>query len=105
MSAEFVFMDANACPHCANIINECFKSKDITHMEWLAFSLDLNPIKRMWASLADQLQPINRLQHVHWNFEKDCLLSGVILPKISLILSMPRHHMDCISSYGRQTMY
>ncbi|GFX35264.1 transposable element Tcb1 transposase [Trichonephila clavipes] len=36
MGAEFLFMDDNARPHRANIIDECFQSEDITRMDWPA---------------------------------------------------------------------
>ncbi|GFV65425.1 DDE_3 domain-containing protein [Trichonephila clavipes] len=36
MSAEFLFMDDNARPHRANIVDECFQSEDITRMDWSA---------------------------------------------------------------------
>ncbi|GFW05542.1 transposable element Tc3 transposase [Trichonephila clavipes] len=47
MGAEFLFMDGNARPHRANIVNEneCFKSEDIIRMDWPAFSPDLNPVE------------------------------------------------------------
>ncbi|GFU98750.1 uncharacterized protein TNCV_1214661 [Trichonephila clavipes] len=31
MGAEFLFMDDNAHPHRANIVDECLQSEDITH--------------------------------------------------------------------------
>ncbi|GFX27066.1 transposable element Tcb1 transposase [Trichonephila clavipes] len=34
MSAEFLFMDDNARPHRANIVDECLQSEDITRMDW-----------------------------------------------------------------------
>ncbi|GFT43490.1 transposable element Tcb1 transposase [Trichonephila clavipes] len=33
MAAEFLFMDDNARPHCANIVDECLQSEDITRMD------------------------------------------------------------------------
>ncbi|GFX53868.1 transposable element Tcb1 transposase [Trichonephila clavipes] len=33
ISAEFLFMDDNARSHCANIVDECFQSEDITRMD------------------------------------------------------------------------
>ncbi|GFT65585.1 transposable element Tc3 transposase [Trichonephila clavipes] len=33
MGAEFLFMDDNARPHRANIVDECLQSKDITRMD------------------------------------------------------------------------
>ncbi|GFU24241.1 transposable element Tcb1 transposase [Trichonephila clavipes] len=40
--AEFLFMDDNARPHHANIVDECLQSEDITRMDWPAYSPDLN---------------------------------------------------------------
>ena len=37
MGAAFVFMDDNARPHRANIVNECLQSEAITRTEWPAF--------------------------------------------------------------------
>ncbi|GFW04039.1 transposable element Tcb1 transposase [Trichonephila clavipes] len=36
--AEFLFMDDNARPHRANIVNECLQSDDITRMDWRGYS-------------------------------------------------------------------
>ncbi|GFT92627.1 transposable element Tcb2 transposase [Trichonephila clavipes] len=79
MGAEFLFMDDNACPHRANIVDECLQSEDITRMDWPAYSPDLNPIEH---ALADELQPVNPLPPLYRNFGGHCLMSGVIFPKI-----------------------
>ncbi|GBN86002.1 hypothetical protein AVEN_22953-1 [Araneus ventricosus] len=47
MGAEFLFMDDNARPHRANIVDECLQSEDITRMDWPAYSPDLNPIEHV----------------------------------------------------------
>ncbi|GFV68049.1 transposable element Tc3 transposase [Trichonephila clavipes] len=39
MGAEILFMDDNARPHRANIVDECRQSEDITRMDWPAYSL------------------------------------------------------------------
>ncbi|GFV58030.1 DDE_3 domain-containing protein [Trichonephila clavipes] len=44
MGTEFLFMDDNARPHFANIVDECLQSEDITCTNWPAYSPDLNPI-------------------------------------------------------------
>ncbi|GFU47183.1 DDE_3 domain-containing protein [Trichonephila clavipes] len=33
MGAEFLFMDDNACPYHANIVDKCIQSEDITRMD------------------------------------------------------------------------
>ncbi|GFV73939.1 transposable element Tc3 transposase [Trichonephila clavipes] len=47
MCAEFLFMDVNARPHRANIVDECLQSEDITCMDWPAYSPDLSPIEHV----------------------------------------------------------
>ncbi|GFU85792.1 transposable element Tcb1 transposase [Trichonephila clavipes] len=47
MGAEFLFMDDNARPHRANIVDECLQSEDITRIDWPAYSPGLNPIEHV----------------------------------------------------------
>ncbi|GFV21366.1 transposable element Tcb1 transposase [Trichonephila clavipes] len=47
MGAEFLFKGDNARPHRANTVDECLQSEDITHMDWPAYSPEMNPIEHV----------------------------------------------------------
>ncbi|GFU81030.1 transposable element Tcb2 transposase [Trichonephila clavipes] len=51
MGAEFLFMDENARPHRANIVDECLQSEDIPRMDRPAYSPDLNTMEYVWDML------------------------------------------------------
>ncbi|GFW28088.1 transposable element Tcb1 transposase [Trichonephila clavipes] len=55
MGAEFLFMDDNARPHRANIVDECLQLEDITRMGWPAYSPVLNPIEHVWDMLGQRI--------------------------------------------------
>ncbi|GFY09545.1 transposable element Tc3 transposase [Trichonephila clavipes] len=97
MGAEFLFMDDNARPHRANIVDECLQSEDITRMDWPAYSPDLNPIEHVWDMLGRQIvarQPpptclpeLRRALLDEW-----CDISQDQID--NLLLSMPRHFLS-----------
>ncbi|GFY36393.1 transposable element Tcb1 transposase [Trichonephila clavipes] len=86
MGAELLFMDDNARPHRANIVDEFPQSEDIPRIYWPAYSLDLNPIEHLWDMLGRRIAARQPLPHVYRNFGEHCLTSGVIFPKIRLII-------------------
>ncbi|GFT19073.1 DDE_3 domain-containing protein [Trichonephila clavipes] len=104
MGAEFLFMDDNARPHRLNVVDECLQSEDITHMESLAYSPDLNPIELVWdmvgRRIAAHQSPPTCLPEL-WRALLDewC---NILQDQIdNLILSMPRQCKACIASPGR----
>ncbi|GFU16906.1 DDE_3 domain-containing protein [Trichonephila clavipes] len=79
-------MDDNARPHCANIVDECLQSKDITRMDWPAYSPDLNPIEHVWDMIGRRIEAFQMLPPFYRNFGGHCLMSGEIFLKIRLII-------------------
>ncbi|GFY06318.1 transposable element Tcb1 transposase [Trichonephila clavipes] len=108
VGAEFLFMDDNARPHRANIVDECLQSGDITRMDWPAYSPDLNPIEHMWDMLSQRIAarqpPPTCLPELRRALLDECCN----IPQDqtdNLILSISRRCKACIVSYGRHTPY
>ncbi|GFT52316.1 transposable element Tcb2 transposase [Trichonephila clavipes] len=108
MGAEFLFMDGNARPHHANIVDECLQSEDITRMDWPAISTDLIPIEHVWDMLGRRITdrqppPICLPELLSELLDEWCNIPQDQID--NLILSMPRHCKVCIASSGRHTPY
>ncbi|GFU53873.1 transposable element Tcb2 transposase [Trichonephila clavipes] len=58
---DFIFMDDNARPHRTLAVEELLESEDITRMDWIAYSPDLNPIEHVWDALGRRIAA--RLHH------------------------------------------
>ncbi|GFT70532.1 transposable element Tc3 transposase [Trichonephila clavipes] len=103
MGAESLFMDDNARPPLANIVDECLQSEDITRMDWPAYSLDLNPIEHVWdifgRQIAARQPPPTCLLELRWALlDEWCNIPQYQID--NLILSMPRRCKACIASSG-----
>ncbi|GFS61081.1 transposable element Tcb1 transposase [Trichonephila clavipes] len=108
MGAEFMFMDDNARPHRANIVDECLQSEDIIRMDWPAYSPDLNPIEHVWDMLGRRIAacqpPPTCLPELRWALLNEWC--NILQDQIdNLILSMPGRCKACIASFGRHTPY
>ncbi|GFS54294.1 transposable element Tcb1 transposase [Trichonephila clavipes] len=108
MGAEFLFIDDNARSHRANIVDECLQSEDITRMDWLTYSPDLNPIYHVWDMLARLIAARQPTPTCPPELRKKFLdeWCNIFQDQIdNLILSMPRRCKACIASSGRHTLY
>ncbi|GFT87230.1 transposable element Tcb1 transposase [Trichonephila clavipes] len=108
MGAEFLFMDDNARPHSANIVDECLQSEDITRMDWAAYSPDLNPIEHVWDMLGRRIAARQPPPTCLPELRRALLDKWCNIPQDqinNLILSMPRCCKVCIASSRRHTPY
>ncbi|GFW66849.1 transposable element Tcb1 transposase [Trichonephila clavipes] len=108
MGAEFLFMDDNPPAHRANIVDECLQSEDIAHMDWPAYSPDLNPIEHMWDMLGRRIAARQPPPTCQPELRRALLDEWCNIPQDqidNLILSMPRRCKACIASSGRHTPY
>ncbi|GFX24910.1 transposable element Tc3 transposase [Trichonephila clavipes] len=108
MGAEFLFIEDNARPHRANIVDKCLQSEDITRMDWPAYSPDLNPIEHVWDMLGRRIAVCQPPPSCLPELRRALLDEWCNIPQDqidNLIFSMPRRCKTCIASSGRHTSY
>ncbi|GFX99510.1 transposable element Tcb1 transposase [Trichonephila clavipes] len=108
MGAEFLFMDDNAHPHRANIVDECLQSENITRTDWPTYSSDLNLIEHVWDVLGRRIVEHQLHSTCLPELRRALLYEWCSIPQDqidNLILNMPRRCKACIAWSGRHTPY
>jgi transposase len=104
----FIFMDDNARPHRARIVNDLLEAQNIRRMVWPANSPDSNPIEHVWDRMQRQLS--ERLYYPDTLDELEIALreEWERIPREyinNLIRSMPRRVLAVHRARGGPTRY
>lgn len=105
---QFLYMDDNARPHRAGLVDDYLESEGIQRMEWPARSPDLNPIEHVWDALGRQIarrqSPPRTLHELKIALleEWDLMSQDLIL---NLLNSMRARCETCIAVKGDHTPY
>lgn len=99
---DFLFMDDNARPHRAHIVDDFLEEEDIRRMNWPAKSPDLNPIEHVWDGLGRAIARRNLLPRTLQLEEWDLLPQAFL---DTLINSMRARCEACIAVHGGHTPY
>lgn len=105
---HFIFVDDNARPHRARMINVALEHHGITRMQWPPRSPDCNPIEHVWDHLQRQIhardhQPQNLEELANALTEEWQAMDQQFIR--SLILSMPRRVQSVLRARGGPTKY
>lgn len=105
---NFIFMDDNARPHRARIVQAALTEGGIARMNWPPLSPDMNPIEHVWDYISRAIfrrnnPPRNRQELVIAAQEEWTNLSQETIN--SLIVGMPRRVGALIGNRGGNTMY
>ncbi|GFW33415.1 transposable element Tcb2 transposase [Trichonephila clavipes] len=90
---DFILMDDNCRPHCANRVEDFLFEEGIARMEWPACSLDMNPIEHVWDALGRRVSGLQPPPQTLQGLERALLEEWDRIPQLvinSLIDSMPQ---------------
>ncbi|GFX23469.1 transposable element Tcb2 transposase [Trichonephila clavipes] len=105
---DFILMDDNCRPHCANLVEDFFFEKGIVQKEWPACSPDMNPVEHVWDALGRRvagrqpppqtLQELERALKEEWDRIPQLVIN-------SLIPSLPQRGSTLLAVRGNHTPY
>ncbi|GBN09562.1 hypothetical protein AVEN_143850-1 [Araneus ventricosus] len=102
MGTDAIFMDDNACPHRARLLQSYLESETIPQMAWPARSPDLNPIEHVWDILGRRIAGCSVPPSTLHQLQQALLQEWALLPQEAIndtIASMPRDNgQACISA-------
>lgn len=104
---ELIFQHDNAPVHTAYIVDQWFRSKNITVMDWPSKSPDLNIIEHVWGRLKYELRNtvFNDTEEL---WEEICRLWDTLITQDfirNLYRSLPRRMMAVLQANGGHTKY
>ncbi|GBM07988.1 hypothetical protein AVEN_176523-1 [Araneus ventricosus] len=108
MYTDAIFLDYNARPHRARLVQSYLESESIPQMLRPARSPDLNTIEHAWDMLGRQIAGRNVPPGTLHELQQVLLQEWALLPQQAInntIASMPRCCRTCISARGYKTRY
>lgn len=105
---NFLFMDDNARPHRAQLVDDYLESENIQRLEWPAMSPDLNPIEHVWDALGRSIGARRPAPTTIDELKGALLQEWARLPQglmRTLVNSMKRRCESCVAVRGDHTPY
>lgn len=103
-----VYMDDNATPHRAGLVNNFLQQAGVVRMDWPSCSPDLNPIENFWDALERRVQenhPIPQTLQQLWGFLRVEWQAAPQAELRRLVESMRRRCTECLANRGGSTHY
>ncbi|KAK7098064.1 hypothetical protein V1264_004952 [Littorina saxatilis] len=108
IGAHSVYMDDNATPHRARLVNAFLQQAGVVRMDWPSCSPDLNPIENFWDALErrvhDNHPPPQNLQQL-WGFLQAEWQAAPQANLRRLVESMRHRCTECLANRGGSTHY
>ncbi|GBO14049.1 hypothetical protein AVEN_91357-1 [Araneus ventricosus] len=103
VGAYLDFVDDNACPHRATIVDEYLHEEDIIRLEWTAFFSDLNPVEHVWDILGRRV--VAHYPPARASTITNSRVEGPIVRIAGLFgTQLPRLCTDSLAAHGKLTL-